>query len=122
MFQLNKAEKDKLVTICDRFKTLKHSSTLPYAFTEHGALMSSTILNSETAVQISILIIDAFIQMRELIQSNTKLAAELKELQDRMETQELNTILIMDQLRKMTFDQQNKPTTKKLNKIGFPTE
>ena len=43
MFILTKAEKDELVTNCDRFNSLKHSTALPYAFTEHGALIIKLI-------------------------------------------------------------------------------
>src|SRR3989304_8337677 len=45
MFILTKAEKDELVTNCDRFNSLKHSTSFPYAFTEHGALMLANVLN-----------------------------------------------------------------------------
>ena len=50
MFQLTDNEIIKLVTICDRFKLLKHSSSLPYAFTEHGVTMLASVLKSEIAV------------------------------------------------------------------------
>ena len=63
MFQISDNELNKLVTICDRFKTLKHSSSNPYAFTEQGVSMLASVLHSETAVQKSIKIIDAFIAL-----------------------------------------------------------
>lgn len=49
MFQLNDNEKNELIANCDRFKTLKHSPSNPYAFTEHGVVMLASILNSERA-------------------------------------------------------------------------
>ena len=64
MFQLSRQEKQEVVTNCDRVRALKYSSTLPYAFTEHGVAMLSSVLNSERAIQINIQIIDAFIAMR----------------------------------------------------------
>jgi hypothetical protein len=64
MFQLTDTELIKLVTNCDRFKSLKHSSSLPYAFTEHGVTMLASVLKSDIAVQISIKIVDAFVAMR----------------------------------------------------------
>lgn len=64
MFQLSKSEKLELVTNCDRLNSLKHSSSLPYVFTEHGVAMLSSVLNSERAIQINIQIIDAFIALR----------------------------------------------------------
>lgn len=64
MFQLSREEKQELIANCDRFSTLKHSPTLPYAFTEHGVAMLSSVLNSERAIQINIGIINAFIALR----------------------------------------------------------
>ncbi|MBQ8032744.1 MAG: ORF6N domain-containing protein [Elusimicrobiaceae bacterium] len=64
MFQLSRQEKQELVTNCDHLKALKYSPTLPYAFTEHGVAMLSSVLNSERAIQINIQIIDAFIAVR----------------------------------------------------------
>ena len=64
MFRLSRQEKQELVTNCDRLRGLKHSASLPYAFTEHGVAMLSSVLSSERAIQINIQIIDAFIAMR----------------------------------------------------------
>ena len=53
-FQLNDTEKDELVANCDRFEKIKHSSVNPYAFTEQGVSMLSSVLRSETAIKGSI--------------------------------------------------------------------
>src|ERR1039457_2791190 len=53
MFQLTEAEKNEVVTNCDHLARLKFSPHLPYAFTEHGALMLANVLNSERAAQTS---------------------------------------------------------------------
>lgn len=58
-FQLTKLEKSELVTKCDRFTSLKHSTVNPYAFTEQGVAMLSAVLKSQTAIQTSIYIINA---------------------------------------------------------------
>ena len=58
-FQLSKNETDELVTNCDRLQNLKHSSTLPNVFTEQGVAMLSSVLNSPTAIAVSIQIMDA---------------------------------------------------------------
>lgn len=47
MFQLNIEERNQLVTICHRFRTMKHATSLPYAFTEHGVAMLASVLKSE---------------------------------------------------------------------------
>lgn len=57
MFQLSQAEKDEVVTNCDHLAKLKFSKTLPYAFTEHGALMVATVLNTQRAVEISLYVV-----------------------------------------------------------------
>jgi hypothetical protein len=54
MFRLTKREKDELVTKCDRFQKLKHSSTLPCAFTEQGVAMLSSVLNSDRAIDVNV--------------------------------------------------------------------
>ena len=53
-FQLTKEEMNELVTNCDRFNSLKHSTVRSYAFTEQGVAMLSTVLRSETAIRVSI--------------------------------------------------------------------
>ena len=54
MFRLTDVEKNKLVTNCDRFGRLKHSSALPYAFTEQGVAMLSSVLRSSRAIRVNI--------------------------------------------------------------------
>lgn len=80
-FQLNNEEKDELVTNCDRFKKLKHSSSLPYAFTEQGVAMLSAVLRSNTAIKTSISIMNAFVAMRQFIQTNTALVQRMNSLE-----------------------------------------
>lgn len=77
MFQLEDKEKTELVAICDRFTTLKHSSSNPYAFTEQGVAMLSAVLKSETAVKMSIQIMNAFVEMRHFLQNNSRLFEEI---------------------------------------------
>lgn len=80
-FQLTQVEKNELVTNCDRFKKLKHSSALPHAFTEQGVAMISAVLKSDTAVKISISIMNAFVAMRQFIQANTALVQRMNALE-----------------------------------------
>ena len=62
MFKLSKDEANELITNCDRFRTLKHSPTTPYAFTEHGVAMLSSVLNSKKAIEINIQIVTDYPQ------------------------------------------------------------
>lgn len=69
-FRLDSNEKNELVTNCDRFITLKHSSVMPTAFTEQGVAMLATVLRSETAIRVSLQIMDAFVAMRHFMMQN----------------------------------------------------
>jgi len=69
-FQLTIEEKNELVANCDRFESLKHSTVLPHVFTEQGVSMLSAVLRSETAIKVSIQIMDAFVGMRKFIAGN----------------------------------------------------
>lgn len=77
MFQLSDYETLELVANCDRLQALKHSSTNPYTFTEQGVSMLASVLNSDTAVETSIKIIDAFVAMRHFVQNNAKIFVEI---------------------------------------------
>lgn len=93
-FQLTNIEKNELVTNCDRFSTLKHSVTLPYAFTEQGVSMLSAVLKSKTAVTISIQIMDAFVNMRKFIADNAMIFQRL----NKIEQKQVNTDTTLNQL------------------------
>jgi phage regulator Rha-like protein len=56
----------------------------PYAFTEHGAIMAATILNSERAVEMSVFVVRAFVRLREMLSTNRQVAAKLAELERRL--------------------------------------
>jgi len=80
-FQLNENERIELVTNCDRIEKLKHSSSLPYAFTEQGVTMLSAVLKSETAVKVSIQIMQIFVEMRKFISNNALIFQRLDKLE-----------------------------------------
>src|ERR1700674_2295576 len=60
--------------------------SLPYAFTEHGAIMAATVLNSEQAVQMSVFVVRAFVRLREMLATNRRLAVKIDELENRLDT------------------------------------
>lgn len=80
-FELSDKEKNELVTTCDRFNTLKHSSVNPHAFTEQGVSMLSAILKSDIAVDMSLKIIRSFINMRKTISNNTHIFQRLENIE-----------------------------------------
>ena len=69
MFKLTKEETTELVTNCDRFVSLKHSSINPRAFTHEGVAMLSSVLNSERAIMVNIQIMRTFTKLREMLDS-----------------------------------------------------
>lgn len=84
-FQMTKEEVTEVVTNCDRLSSLKFSPNKPYAFTEQGVAMLSSVLHSPSAVQISVRIIEAFVAMRHFLLSNAQLFQRL----DRIEYKQL---------------------------------
>jgi len=112
-FQLSKEETTELVTNCDRFKLLKHSSVCPYAFTEQGVAMLSTVLRSTTAVETSIRIMDAFVAMRHFVSFNAQLFQRLEtieyhqlEMKRRQDQTENRIDEIFDKINKSDMPQQ----------------
>lgn len=89
----------------------------PYAFTEQGIAMLSSVLKSEQAVQINIAIMRAFVQMRELAASNRKLALKLEELEKKFEKHDKQFMVVFDAIRSLMAQ----PEPKK-RKIGFKGE
>lgn len=81
MFQLDDSEKFELVTNCYRFRNLKHSTSNPYAFTEQGVAMLSAILKSETAIKVSVQIINAFVSMRRFLVENGEIFHRLEKVE-----------------------------------------
>ncbi len=114
MFQLTLEEKNNLVANCDRFNSLKYSSSLPYAFMEHGAVMLASVLNSTKAVEASIFVVRAFIKLRELLLNNKELVIKLKELELRMGTHDEQITTILEAINQLLT-----PPEKSKNKIGF---
>ncbi len=80
MFKLTKDELKELIAICDELEKLKHSSNTPYAFTEQGVSMLSSVLNSERAIEINIHIIRAFVYLRQYAIQQTSKNVEIEEL------------------------------------------
>jgi hypothetical protein len=87
MFQVTAAEKAEVIAKCDHLHRLKFSRTLPFAFTEHGALMLASVLNSVVAVRASIEIVRVFIRLREAMSSRRDRAAKLDALERKCDRQ-----------------------------------
>ena len=75
-----------MVTKCNHLHDLKFSPVLPLAFTEHGALMVSSILNTPIAVKTGIFIVQAFVKLRDFLASHQELAYSMKVLESKIES------------------------------------
>lgn len=101
MFQLTRSEKSEVVTNCDHLRRLKYSPSLPFAFTEYGAVMLASVLNSPIAVQASIAVVRAFIRLREILATHKELARKLTELENRIEGHDEEITALFDVIREL---------------------
>lgn len=113
-FRLTPEEARELVANCDRFSNLKHSSRPPMAFTEHGALMAATVLNSERAVVMSVFIVRAFVQLRGMLGAHQDLARKMTALERKYDSQ---CKTIFDAIRQLM--EPPAPPAPKKKPIGF---
>jgi len=75
--------------------------TLPWVFTEHGAIMLASVLNTPVAVQASVQVVRAFVRLRELLASNTELAGKLAELERKLEGHDAAIRNLFDAIRQL---------------------
>jgi hypothetical protein len=118
-FRLTPAEKEEVVTNCDHLARLKFSPAMPQAFTEHGALMAATVLNSRRAEAMSILIIRVFVQFRQMVAGNAELALKVADLERHSAEHGKKIEAIIDAIRALMAkpdDEPNRP------RIGYETE
>jgi hypothetical protein len=120
MFQLTAEEYAECQALRSHFVTLKtgrglHRKYLPFVFTEQGVAMLSGILNSNRAIEVNILIMRAFVKLREMISSNKDLSRRLDDLENKYDSQ---FKLVFDAIRQLMTP----PDPPKKQKIGFGRE
>jgi len=103
MFRLTKREKVEVVANCDHLGRLKFSPTVPYAFTEHGAIMLASVLSSRAAIDASVQIVRAFVRLREMLSSHKALARKLADLERRYDHQ---FRVVFDAIRQLMVEEQ----------------
>lgn len=114
MFQLSQDEKSEVVTKCDHLSRLKYSSALPYVFTEHGALMLGNVLKSERAVEMSLMVVRAFVQLREALLDYDEIAARLEAMEHKVGSHDQAISGLMEAVRQLMT-----PPEQKKRGIGF---
>lgn len=118
MFQLNAGEKSEVVAKCDHLEKLKYSKVLPYAFTEHGAIMAASVLNSSQATEVSIFIVRAFVKLRQAISEHKELTRKISQIERHLSGHDEQINAIIKTIKQLI---QPAPVPKK-RRIGFNTE
>ena len=111
MFQLTRTEFDSLRSQFVISKGRGGRRFLPYAFSEHGAIMAANVLNSERAVAASVQVVRAFVRLRQMLASNAELARKLEELERKYDQQ---FKVVFDAIRQLMT-----PPEPKRKQIGF---
>lgn len=122
MFQLTPAEADDLRSQNAASSFHGGRRYLPYAFTEHGVVMLSAVLNSERAIHMSILVANAFVRMRELLATNRELATRVEKLERGQErTVSIIEVIVedLDQVAQEVKDMKQTPPPPRKRRIGF---
>lgn len=116
MFQLTQNEKEELVTNCDHLKELKFSPVLPYAFTQNGVAMLSSILNSDRAVQVNIQIMRTFTKIKEVLLSHEELRRRIENIERKLGEHDEDIQAVFDAIKRLI-----EPPKKPRKEIGFHT-
>ena len=87
---------------------------LPNAFTEHGAIMAASVLNSKRAIEMSIFVVRAFVRMREALLINQRLVSKLSELESRLDSHDTEIGELVEAIREMM-----EPLPANSRRIGF---
>jgi hypothetical protein len=114
MFHLTPEEKSEVITQCDHLQRLKFSAQLPWAFTEHGAIMVAAVLNTARAIEISVHVVRTFVQLREMIAAHKGLAERLARLEETTEDHTEAIRSLMTAIRQLMT-----PPEPKRRGIGF---
>jgi hypothetical protein len=116
MFQITEAEKEELIEKHDYLESLKFSHSLPYVFTEHGTVMLASVLNSERAVEVNILVVRVFTELRKYLSGNTEIKLEVEKIKKAVCEQGEDIQVILHHLDKLL----GKPE-KPREQIGYKT-
>ena len=114
MFQLTQEEKTDVVANCDHLINLKFSPNLPFVFTEHGAVMLASVLNSQRAIEVNIQIVRVFSRMRELLLTHKDILLQLEKIEKKLTSHDDDIALIFEYLKQLL----NPPQIPR-RKIGF---
>lgn len=115
LFQLTADERTEVVTICNHLGNLKYSTVLPWAFTEHGAIMAASVLNTPRAVEMSVFVVRAFVRLSAFLATHKALAEKLAELERKLASHDEQIVAIIDAIKRLMAP----PTPADKRRIGF---
>ncbi len=116
MFRLTAEEYKSLRSQNVTLKRGQHAKYPPYLFTEHGVLMLSNVLKSERAEKVSLLIVDTFVKLREMLLTHKDLLLEMEQIRKKVIRQDEKIALIFSYLKQFIIKQE-----KPRKQIGFKT-
>lgn len=120
MFQLTKIEWQELITICDNLpEGIKFSPATPFAFTEQGVSMLSSVLKSKKALQVNIAIMRAFVFMRQYALTHNDLTEKLQELENKYDKQFKD---VYDAINFLLHKDDQEATQKQRKRIGYKND
>ncbi len=115
MFQLSVEEKIEVVANCDHLKNLKYSNTLPYVFTEHGAIMAAGVLNTSRAIEISVFIVRAFVKVRQMVAGHKELQRKISQIEKRLTGHDEQIVELVNLIKQLL----NAEPPPKKRRIGY---
>jgi hypothetical protein len=107
-----------VIANCDQLEKLKFSKALPFAFTEHGAIMAASVLNSPNAIEVSVFVVRAFVQLREIISGHRELARKIEQLERKLSDHDEQILVIVEAIKQL-MDPKPPP---KSRRIGFHSD
>lgn len=118
MFRLTSEEKEEVVKNYPHLQSLKFSPGLPYAFTEHGAVMAASVLNSDRAIEMNIQIVRIFSTMREMLINYKDILIRIEQMEKVTFMNSEDIRLIFDHIKALIIP----PEQAKRKRIGFRRE
>lgn len=99
--RLTVAEKAEVVAKCDHLAPLRFSSQRPMVFTEHGAIMLASVLSSSRAIEVSVVVVRAFVRLRQIIGAHKQLAERLAQLEKRLASHDIAIVRLFAGIREL---------------------
>ncbi len=114
MFRITKEEKAQIIVKFSHLASLKFSTTLPYVFTEHGAVMLASVLNSDKAIEVNIQIVRIFTTIRKMLTDNTDLRLEIEKIKKKIDNHGKNLEVVFKYLDELVEKKENPKPRKQI--------